>query len=842
MSSFRDVSIQRKQTLILLLTSTAALLLACAGFVTFDLLTFRDEIKHNLLGVAKRVADQNTAPLELKDPTYAKVSSIVDDEKNIIAAVIYDKDGEVFAKYRADGNTRDYAPPPPGIEGARFENKVLTLFHSVLSNDGVRIGTVYLESDLRSLYERLKRYAGIVASLFFVSLLFALLLSSRLQRLISGPILHLVATAKTISQEKNYSVRATKTSGDELGLLIDAFNAMLGQIQERDVALQQAHDDLEKRVADRTRELQLEIIERKQAEEGLQQQLTRISLLNQITQAISERQDLQSIVQVVLRELQDHLSADFGAVLLHDEAAQILKVASYRCKDPAAAHAVAFVENAIITRAQAGLCECIKGQTVYIRDSATNDVDLMQKIARGGLRSVVAVPLLVESRTIGILLTARRKVDDFSSRECEFLRVLSEQVALAAHQARLYSELQDAYNELRQTQQAVMQQERLRALGKMASGIAHDINNALSPIVVYSDLLLRSEQNLNDRTRKYLNHVKTAGEDIAHIVARMREFYRRREETEAVTPLNLNELAQQVIELTRPRWRDIPQERGIVIDMRTDLDPSLPEVTGHASELREALTNLILNAVDAMAAGGTLTLRTRVRDWKGQKRKATHVFVEVEDTGIGMDEETCNRCLEPFFSTKGQRGTGLGLAMVYGVMERHEGSIEINSHLGKGTTMRLVFPIRERINSPDTQIHEKPPELIPLRILCIDDEPLLRELLQELLTGEGHFVTAADGGQNGLDAFRAASKSAEPFDVVITDLGMPYVDGRQVAATIKRESPITPVIMLTGWGSMMKSDGEMPSQVDAVLSKPPRMTELRATLLRVTQRAPIAAI
>jgi CheY-like chemotaxis protein len=207
------------------------------------------------------------------------------------------------------------------------------------------------------------------------------------------------------------------------------------------------------------------------------------------------------------------------------------------------------------------------------------------------------------------------------------------------------------------------------------------------------------------------------------------------------------------------------------------------------------------------------------------------VTIDITDTGTGMDEETRKRCLEPFFSTKGKRGTGLGLAMVYGVMERHEGGIEIQSEPGKGTTFRLVFPVRaERPvveNEKDTNA-----KVEPMQILCIDDETLLRELLKEMLERDGHEVVLTDSGQSGLDEFRHASERHRPFDLVITDLGMPYLDGRQVARTIKGQSPGTPVVMLTGWGAFMKEDGTGPQEVDGILSKPPRSRELREMIRR----------
>jgi CheY-like chemotaxis protein len=205
-----------------------------------------------------------------------------------------------------------------------------------------------------------------------------------------------------------------------------------------------------------------------------------------------------------------------------------------------------------------------------------------------------------------------------------------------------------------------------------------------------------------------------------------------------------------------------------------------------------------------------------------------------------MNEETRKRCLEPFFSTKGKRGTGLGLAMVYGVMQRHEGGIEIESEPGQGTLFRLIFPVRSILNATGEEDNRSAlPE--PMQILCIDDEPLLRELIKEILERDGHSVEVSDCGQSGLDAFRLARERGRPFDVVFTDLGMPYLDGKQVARLLKHESPGTPVVMLTGWGAFMKEDGDAPAQVDGVLSKPPRSREIRETLCRLQAAQTVSA-
>jgi DNA-binding response OmpR family regulator len=400
------------------------------------------------------------------------------------------------------------------------------------------------------------------------------------------------------------------------------------------------------------------------------------------------------------------------------------------------------------------------------------------------------------------------------------------------------AELEHSNEALRQAQQALIQQERLRALGQMASGIAHDINNAISPIALYTESLLMREPNLSEQARGQLVTIQRAIDDVAQTVARMREFYRPSEVEAQRAQVDLNVLVHQVVDLTRARWSDQPQRRGVMIELKSHLAADLPAVRGVDHEIRDALTNLIFNAVDAMPQGGVIEVRTTVLN---SDAAPARVQLEVTDSGIGMDEETRRRCLEPFFTTKGERGTGLGLAMVYGMAQRHEAALEIESRPGAGTTMRLLFRISagvatDTVRMPTLQVPSR-----SLRILVIDDDVKLNESLRLTLQEEGHLVTAAPGGQEGIDAFHGARSSLAPFDVVITDLGMPYVDGRQVIAEVRAAAPHTPIILLTGWGKGLDADGEPPPEVDRVLGKPPRMRELRAALAEVTAGRPGSA-
>ena len=565
--------------------------------------------------------------------------------------------------------------------------------------------------------------------------------------------------------------------------------------------------------------------EREIAQGKLQLQLSRLNLLHRITRAIGERHDLRSIFQVVIRSLETDLPIDFGCICLYDDKERVLTVSSIGSRGDALANKPQLGEHEHISIESNGFASCMRGQLIYEPDIDRAAGDFTRRLADADLRALVISPLLAQGTVFGVLIAARRQAHSFSSNECEFLSRLSDHVALATHQAQLYTTLQQAYDDLQQSQQTVMQQERLRALGQMASGVAHDINNAIAPIALYTDSLLEHETGLTDRARSYLSIIRRAIADVGETVQGMREFYRPQERQATLTQIDLNPIVAQIIELTRVRWRDLPQQRGIAIAMRTELQQPLPAILGQESEIRDALTNLIFNAVDAMPDGGTLAVRTR--------GSAQTVQLEVVDSGVGMDETTRRRCLEPFFTTKGERGTGLGLAMVYGMVRRHSAELEIDSTLHQGTTMRIVFPAAQAAAAASPQPVAPESALRPLSILIVDDDPLVLESLRATLESDGHKVTAVDGGQAAIDTFTEAQLRNAAFDVLITDLGMPHVDGRRVAAAVKTASPSTPIVLLTGWGQRLVEDGDIPAHVDHVLNKPPKLRDLRAALSRI---------
>ena len=574
-----------------------------------------------------------------------------------------------------------------------------------------------------------------------------------------------------------------------------------------------------------------DVTDRRRAEQKLGAQLGRHHLLNAITRAIGERQDLSSIFQVVIGALEDQLPIDFGCLCIYQPPG-VLVIAGVSPKNRGLAAELGLSEQVQVPIDQNGLSRCVLGKLlVYEPDLKSVQFPFPQRLVAGGLSAMVAAPLLVENKVFGVLIAARRGTNSFSSGECKFLGQLSEHVALAAHHIQLYGALEVAYEDLRQTQQAVMRQEKLRVLGQMASGIAHDINNALSPAALYVELLLERTSGQSSEAKGCLEIIRRAIEGVAQTVARMKEFYSDHDPQLAHDSVSLNRVFERVVDLTRARWNAMQQESGVVIVVKTEFASDLPAIIGNESEIRDALTNLILNAVDAMPQGGQITLRSCAIG-------SDQVQLEVTDTGIGMDEATRNRCVEPFYTTKGARGTGLGLAMVYGTIERHRGEMQIESAPGAGTNIRLIFPAAPIVSELNSTMRTEFRPQQPLRILLIDDDPIILKSLRDTLEGDGHFVEAADGGQRGIDAFRAENERGEPFAAVITDLGMPQIDGRAVANAIKSMRSETSVILLTGWGHRMLAENDMPKNVDRVLSKPPKLAILRCTLAELTTAVP----
>ncbi len=397
-------------------------------------------------------------------------------------------------------------------------------------------------------------------------------------------------------------------------------------------------------------------------------------------------------------------------------------------------------------------------------------------------------------------------------------RVRAEEATLESNR-----QLSAALGQLQATQREVIQRERMHALGRMANGIAHDFNNALAPILGFSELLLMKPETLSDtkKVRNYVEMIHTSAKESARVVSRLREFYRYRDDAEVFTPVVVNDLVLQVISLTQPHWKDQALAAGVHIDFRTEMG-NVPTVPGNESELREMLVNLVFNAIDAIPKRGTITIRTEAQGrW---------LVITVVDDGIGMTDEVKARCMEPFFSTKEDQGTGLGLGSVHGIVRRHEGTIEIKSEAGRGCSIAVSLPLG-KTETPNEEPKPVPSAEATLRILVVEDEPLVREVLSVYLAEDHHEVVTAENGREGFEKFQAGC-----FDLVMTDRSMPEMNGDQLAMEIKKLRPGQPVLLLTGFGDLMTGAGEQPSGVDLVVSKPFTLTTLRNAIARVMSR------
>lgn len=394
-------------------------------------------------------------------------------------------------------------------------------------------------------------------------------------------------------------------------------------------------------------------------------------------------------------------------------------------------------------------------------------------------------------------------------------------------------QLTEKIEELRRAQTTLIGTERLRAMGQMASGVAHDFNNILAGILGQVSLLqTRLERGSvePEELRRNLGLLERAAIDGAEIVRKIREATRPHGE-EAFVPIQLNEVVRQVLETTRPRWKDQAEARGLPITLAQQFG-DVPPILGSAAELREAFTNLLFNALDAMPKGGMITIATKHLPVSGHFESPPHgpwtrsltqelpherewVELVVTDTGQGMSPEVKARLFEPFFTTKGVRGTGLGLSMVQGIVRRHWGEISITSAEDWGTSVivRLPAALAEPAAAPP-QAQDVP---LPsgLRLLVIDDEPVLAETLADLLRLFGYETVVETSGQAGLARLRA-----EPFDGLITDLGMPEISGWEVARASRASHPDLPVILVTGWGDQLEPAQLVENGIDAVVAKP----------------------
>jgi len=556
-------------------------------------------------------------------------------------------------------------------------------------------------------------------------------------------------------------------------------------------------------------------VERTRLYRQIRRQVRDLELFNRIIVAATSKLDERSVLNIICAEMARAYGVPHAvAALANPEATEVTVVAEcIEGDEPSVLGEVIPISgNSLIQY----LAE--RRTAVSIADLGTDERAIpFRRIAELlGTVSLLLIPLVVRGQVAGALGLGTKERREFTEDEITLANNIAAQTSQALENARLFQELQDTLNKLHAAQADTLRTARFQALGQMASGVVHDFNNILTSVLGYADLLLR-DPDLPPTNRDFVERIRRAGINARDSINRLREFYRPRDEGEPREPTDLCELVRETLELTEPRWKDLPQQRGVTVEVVTDLTP-MEFVLVNTEEIRELLVNLIFNAVDAMPDGGTLTVRAYPYD--GQ------AVLEVADTGIGMSEEVQSHLFEPFFTTKGERGTGLGLAMVHGVVRRHNGSVEVISAPGKGSLFRVRLPIEGEFH--EAGMPEPMFGATSGRILLIDDDQSVQEAVSTMLSMMGNQVTVASSGEEGLALCRAGE-----YDLVITDLGMPGMSGDEVIRTIKAEWPQKPVILLTGWGTMLDLENGTPQGADAVLSKPVSYVELKMAVAEV---------
>ncbi len=762
-------SIRQKLTRIALITCGVSILMACLVLAGYDVLASRQQLSEDLIQTAQTMAPNTTAGLSFGDSRAVReILGSLKAQPQVVSAGIYSANDSIFAAYaRAGASRRDTALPPRGADGVHLTLRSMAAFEPIELN-GDRIGTIYLKSDLEPLYARTRNFAEIVLVVICLSFVTAYFLASNLQRAISTPILDLARAAFAVSVNKDFSIRAQKTSEDEIGSLVDRFNEMLNQIQVREKALQDAHDELEARVDERTRELQKEIRDRRQAEKSLQERTT----------------FLDSLIK----------NAPIGIVAIgNNDAVQMCNPAferlfRYRQKDIGGRQLYPLLSapeiNAEIDTNRARLAQGRLTRVVSRRkrsDGTLVDVE------------AYAVPLIIDGKMTGAVLLYQ----DITERK------RAEEALLRAKEAA------EAAN---------------RAKSEFLANMSHEIRTPMNGIIGMTELAL--DTDLTGEQREYLGMVKSSADSLLTLINEILDFSKI--EAGKLEFEQINFPFQQSLAETVKVLGMRAHQKGLELAWR--VGPGVPEyLKGDANRLRQILVNLVGNAVKFTEHGEIVVeVEKESEDSAGID---LHFRVRDTGIGIPKDKQSMifeAFTQADSSATRKYGGTGLGLAITSRLVNLMGGRVWLDSEPGIGSTFHFTI----RFGFADHLIEEEsgagPEALRNVLVLIVDDNRTNRVGLVEMLSRWGMRPEAVESGRAALDALETAQKQKRPFDLVITDMQMPEMHGLELAAKIRQSADFgaLPIILLS---SSVHSDEAPRSRelaVAAYLIKPIQPAEL----------------
>jgi two-component system, sensor histidine kinase and response regulator len=768
------VSIRHKLQGIVMLTSGVALLVASAAFTLYDRSTFLNAKAQDLNASAEMVGSNSTAALSFADVKSAReILAALRAKQNVVNACIYDKDGNVFAKYSRDATGDDFSPPPaqPQVTTIIGRNNMV-LFRPITLN-GESIGTIFIEADLADLHKRMNRFVEIASLVLLASLTVAFLLSSRLQRVISGPIQRLADTASLVSAHENYAIRATKSNNDEIGVLFDQFNGMLDRIQQRDVALQQAHAGLEARVLERTRELQTEVGERKLAEQALEERKSFLNSLIENTPMGIVAMDARGAIQMCNRA--------FEKLFLYRQQDLIGKPLFEVLSSPE-----------LRTEMESNLQQLESGiPTHLVTQRRRHDGSLVDVEA-------FSVPLGGEGHYTGAVLLYQ----DITERKRG-----EEALKLAKETAEAGS----------------------RAKSEFLANMSHEIRTPMNGILGMTELVLDTE--LDGEQRNYLNLAKVSADSLLSLINDILDYSKieaGKLEIDAID-FNLGDSLGDTMKTLSLR----AHQKGL--ELAFEIKPDVPDgLVGDPGRLRQIIVNLVGNAVKFTERGEVvLYVETESRT---NDDIHIHFTVADTGIGIAPEKqavifEAFNQADGSM--TRKYGGTGLGLTISSRLLELMGGRIWVESDSGRGS--RFHFIVRFGLQKVPTRnvVPRDPTSLRDMRVLVVDDNATNRQILLKMLETWHTKPTAVESGARAMVTLREAMGLGREFPLILIDAQMPEMDGFALAEAIKRNPDwrTATVMMLSSAGQRGDAIRCRELGVAAYLTKPVRQVELLDAIL-----------